>query len=333
MRILFDTYLPFSFAHGGVQVRYEHTVRALRELGIEAMPLEWWSSTLPGDVVHYFGRPTAHYIEFAQAKGVPVVFTDLLGALAARPPRVQRLQRLAMTAARALVPSAMLNRLAWDAFHVADACIAQTQAEADLMIHFLGAPSSRVHVIPNGVDELFAPDPSVSREDWLLCVATLRPLKRVVELAEAGAAAGVPTRFVGKPYSPEDPYYARFMSLVKRHDEVIYEGPARDRDQLADLYRRARGFVLLSTLESYSLASAEAAACGCPLLLSDLPWARSVYGANASYCRLRSGVGPLANTLRRFHAEAVTAQPPPTPLSWEAVARKLIALYESVCHD
>ena len=40
-------------------------------------------------------------------------------------------------------------------------------------------------------------------------------------------------------------------------------------------YREARGFVLLSAMESLSLSALEAAACECPLFLSDLPWARS----------------------------------------------------------
>jgi len=330
MRILFDTNLPFSFAHGGVQVRYEHTVRELRALGVETAPLEWWRDELKGDVVHYFGRPNAYYVFFAQGKGVPVVFTHLLGALAARPRWIQRLQRVAMSGARAVLPAAMLNRLGWETYRLADACIAQTQAEADLMVRFLGAPATRVHVLPNGVDSVFGPDPSIPREDWLLCVATLRAVKRVVELAEAAVAAGVPVRFVGKPYAAQDSYYRRFADLAGQHDEVIYEGPVENRAQLADLYRKARGFVLLSELESYSNASAEAAACGCPLLLSDLPWARSVYGDRATYCRGRLDTANRARVVGDFHAAAPTLPSPPAPLSWNDVARRLVEIYEAV---
>ena len=34
-------------------------------------------------------------------------------------------------------------------------------------------------------------------------------------------------------------------------------------------------------MESLSLSALEAAACGCPVLLSDLPWARTVFGQSA----------------------------------------------------
>ncbi|MBT3293881.1 MAG: glycosyltransferase family 4 protein [Verrucomicrobia bacterium] len=331
MRVLFDTYLPFGFAHGGVQVRYEHTVKALTAIGVDASPLAWWHDTVAGDVIHYFGRPTAHYIAYARSKGLRVVFTDLMGALAARPRSVRRMQYLAMRGAQAVLPEMMLNRLAWEAFRRADACMAQTEAEADLMRRFMHAPPGKVHVIPNGVDAEFLAPSEGPREDALVCVAAIRPLKRVVEVGEAAVRAGVPMRFVGKPYAESDAYYLRFKSLVDRHDTLHYDGPVSDRARLAAIYRQARGFVLLSRMESYSIASAEAAACGCPLLLSELPWARSVYGDNATYVRVGGAPSALADSLRTFHAQAPTLGPPPRPSSWTDVARKLLTVYEGVC--
>ncbi len=50
-----------------------------------------------------------------------------------------------------------------------------------------------------------------------------------------------------------------------------------NRSQLAEIYRPVRGFVRLSTKESVSLSALEAEACECPLLLSDLPWARTTF--------------------------------------------------------
>jgi glycosyltransferase involved in cell wall biosynthesis len=44
------------------------------------------------------------------------------------------------------------------------------------------------------------------------------------------------------------------------------------------LLQRARGFVLNSRFENWSLAAHEAAACGLPLLLPDLPWSREQFG-------------------------------------------------------
>src|SRR6185369_10461274 len=101
--------------------------------------------------------------------------------------------------------------------------------------------------------------------------------------------ARIPVWIIGRAYSESDPYARRFFDLAKQNPEIIrYEGAIADRQRLAGIYREARGFVLLSAMESLSLSALEAAACGCPLLLSDLPWARSTFGKDASYCPIAS---------------------------------------------
>jgi glycosyltransferase involved in cell wall biosynthesis len=71
------------------------------------------------------------------------------------------------------------------------------------------------------------------------------------------------------------------------------------------VYRAARGFVLLSSHGNPEpLAALEAAACECPLLLSDLPWARSTFGGHASYCPVASGRSVQRNFLRKFYDAA-----------------------------
>ena len=87
------------------------------------------------------------------------------------------------------------------------------------------------------------------------------------------------------------------------------------------------GFVLLSAMETRSLSAEEAAACECPLLLSDLPWARSTFGGHASYCPV---VSPerAAGYLRKFYDAAPSLKPPPKPASWPEIARQFKAVYE-----
>src|SRR6202041_3179948 len=91
----------------------------------------------------------------------------------------------------------------------------------------------------------------------------------------------------GKPLAESDSYYKKWLSLCRAGSEWIrYEGAVDNRAQLAEIYRQARGFVLLSRWESLSVSALEAVGCGCPVLLSDLPWARSAFAQNASYCPL-----------------------------------------------
>ena len=100
-----------------------------------------------------------------------------------------------------------------------------------------------------------------------------------------------------------------------------------NRARLAQIYREARGFVLLSSMESLSLSALEAAACECPLLLTDLPWARSSFGGHAGYCPV-AGLRRTAECLRKFYDAAPSLEPPPKPAAWSDVARQLKAIYE-----
>ncbi len=87
---------------------------------------------------------------------------------------------------------------------------------------------------------------------------------------------------------------------------------------------------MLSAAESLSLSALEAAACECPLLLSDLPWARTVFKTRASYCPVTRSAGRTAQVLRRFYEAAPQLPAPPKPLSWKEVAQQVKAVYETL---
>ena len=103
-----------------------------------------------------------------------------------------------------------------------------------------------------------------------------------------------------------------------------------DRVELAKIYRAAHGFVLLSSMESLSLSALEAAACECPLLLSDLPWARGSFADAATFCPVTNSVATTAAALKKFYAAAPHLPPPPRPATWTDVARQFQANYEKI---
>ena len=60
--------------------------------------------------------------------------------------------------------------------------------------------------------------------------------------------------------------------------------PLLDRDELADLYRRAALVLLPSDREGFGLPVVEAMACGTPVVASDIPALREIGGDAAAYC-------------------------------------------------
>jgi glycosyltransferase involved in cell wall biosynthesis len=331
MKILLNCNVPFLLAHGGAQIQIEQTRAALEKIGLDVDYLRWWDDSQKADVIHHFGRFSGPLIRLAHNKGIKVVMADLLTEQGSRSRAHLRAHRWVSRLLKLTLPGITARAFDWEAYIVADACVALTAHEAWLMNYQFDAPPEKVHVVPNGVEEVFLQSKPVARGKWLVCTTTVTERKRVLELAEAAVQAQTPLWIIGRAYADSDPYSARFLELAGCHRDVIrFDGPIRERDRLAGAYREARGFVLLSAMESLSLSALEAAACECPLLLSDLPWARSVFRDSVSYCPVTKTVSRTAAVLRRFYDDAPKLPPPPKPLTWIEVAKQLRALYESL---
>ncbi|MEJ0088412.1 MAG: glycosyltransferase family 4 protein [Limisphaerales bacterium] len=330
MKILFDCSLPFALAHGGWAIQIQQTQAALLALGLDVEPLRWWDDSQTGDIIHYFGRMPAEHIKFARQKNIKVVMAELLTAQGSRSRSQLRRQKFISRSVKRLAPRNFTAAFNWNSYRLADACLALTTWEAWLMQYLFDAPKERVHVVPNGIEEIFLNSPAVVRGKWLVCTATITARKRVLELAEAAEQAQTPVWIIGRAYAETDPYAKQFCALAKQHPEFIrYEGAISDRARLAQIYHEARGFVLLSTMESLSLSALEAGACGCPLLLGDLPWARATFGEHATYCPVTTPER-TAEHLKSFYQQAPALKPPPPPPTWRDVARQLKTVYEAV---
>jgi glycosyltransferase involved in cell wall biosynthesis len=329
MKVLIDHQLPFLLAHGGLQIQIEQTKAALESIGIEVEYLRFWDSQQTADVLHIFGRCSKGYIDLARRKGIAVVMSDLLSETGSRSWHTLLAQKVVIRTAQRILPTRFLSRMGWESFRAADAVIALTPWEAQLMVDLFDADTARLHVVPNGVEECFFIDAlAKSHEDCLVSAVTITPRKRVVELAEAAVSGKVKIRIVGKPYSEQDPYYQRFVKIWQSHPEYVeYAGSITDREELACVYSRARGFVLFSIFESLSLSSLEAAAAGCPLLLTDLPWARSTFGEHAAYCSPGATAAEAGRILQNFSETAATQPKPQKPLRWVEVAERLRVIY------
>lgn len=331
MKILLDHQTPFQLAHGGLQIQIERTKAALEEKGVDVEYLRWWDDGQTGDIIHFFGRANPAHIEFAHAKGIRYVMSELLTGQGSREVWQLKMQGIVEKSLRVTVPRMFLNGFRWDAYTKADAVVVLTSWEAQIVRILFGTDPLKLNVVPNGVEVEFFCDAinPESRGDELVCTATITERKRVLELAEAAVSARVPVRILGKPYGPNDAYFTRFAALAERHPNFVrYTGAVSSRHELAGIYQRARGFVLLSTMESLSLSALEAAASGCPLLLSDLPWARCSFCDNATYCPI-GGIRSTAAVLRKFYDVAPTLPTPPKPCGWSEVAGDLLKIYGS----
>jgi len=320
-------------AHGGLQTQIERTAESLRGLGLDVEWLRWWDDQQRGDLIHYFGRANPSHIEFAHAKGMRYVMQELLTSQGSRSVTHLCLQAFANRILRKVLPANQRLPLRWDSYQKADAIIAITSWEAWIMRQLFNAPSKRIRVVPNAVADVFFSRDSKSPGDHLICVATITERKHVLELAQAAVIGEIPLKIVGKPYSESDPYYLQFLETVQASNGVVqYLGPIHEPKVLATHLHAARGFVLPSIMETQSLAALEAAAAGLPLLLSDLPWAHTTFGNQATYAPLCSGA-LFAEHLRKFFDCAPHLHAPTKPPTWRNVAETLARIYHSLLEN
>jgi len=331
MKVLLDHPDPFLLAHGGVQIQIEQTKAALERAGVEVEFLRWWDDGQHGDLIHFFGTPAANRADLAHQKRIKFVVTQLLGGLGVRPTWKRWLQKIIIHTALRTLPVSALARMGWSAWKTADAYIALTSWEARLMTDVFRAPPKRVHVVPNGVGDFFFEQPPEARDTWLVTTASILPVKRLVETAEAAVAAQTPYWIIGRPFSESDAYYQKFSAFCRRHPKILrHDNVMRTQAELAKVYRQARGFVLLSRWESQSLSALEAAACECPLLLSDLPWAHATFGDAVKFCPVTKSTATVAKVLREFYDAAPHLPAPPKPFTWNQVAQQLKNIYAQV---
>ena len=332
MKVIFVSFTPCALAHGGLQIQIEQTKAALESIGVEVEWLRWWDETQTGDILHIFGRGNAGLIALAQRKGFRVIIAPLLGDTGSRPMWKHWLLRFALKFADWVVPRIYRGYLPSGSYQSCDKCFALSEREAFLMRFLHGVNSAKLHVVPNGVEDFFfSKGDKKTDHPWYVSTVAIIPRKRPLELAQAAIIAKVPVWIIGKPFSEDDPYFKRFLEIAKANpDYVRYEGPIYERKKLAEIYRGARGFILISSAESLSLSALEAAAANNPLFLTDLPWAHFAFGEKAIYCPDTNNVNTISIALQSFAQTDHTKIPRFIPLRWREVAEMIRDIYQTV---
>ena len=165
--------------------------------------------------------------------------------------------------------------------------------------------AEKISVVYNAIDrQLFKPQPSaISHQTsditpqtsvpFVLCVSSIDPRKNFVRLIEAcQGLTGAKLYIVGK----YNRVFSQTSALTPQTSDIRHQpsdtrpqpsniqflGRVSD-DELVRLYNQAACFVFPSLYEGFGLPPLEAMACGCPVLVSDIPVEREVCGDAAQY--------------------------------------------------
>ncbi|WP_410791066.1 MSMEG_0565 family glycosyltransferase [Kribbella sp. C-35] len=193
-------------------------------------------------------------------------------------------------------------------------------------------------IIPNGVDSarFAAADPAPWRTKlgrYLLTVGGIEPRKGSLELLEAVAVLNDPIKLViagGETLFDYRDYRARWEERAHELGVApIVLGPV-DHAELPGLVAGAEVFAFPSVKEGFGLAPMEALAAGVPVVVSDLPVFREIFGAAATYA---TGPEALATALHAAigdDSRADLGRKTAATYTWDAAAEAHLTLYSQL---
>jgi glycosyltransferase involved in cell wall biosynthesis len=138
-------------------------------------------------------------------------------------------------------------------------------------------------MVPNGIDNgLFQPDDSIEKDPKLvICVARIEGIKNQLNLIKALNNTKYRVLIIGAPAINQLRYYHQCRNIAGKNISFIDHLP---QDELVKYYRKAKVHVLPSWFETCGIASLEAAAMGCNVVISDKGYASEYFGDMAYYC-------------------------------------------------
>jgi len=369
VRILF-AYRDDIAAGGGAAAVMGQTAAALRELGHEVEIVYEVEPDVAGfDVVHawniWFPGSALAQLRYLRGTGAPVVWqpfylhwTEFAWANAAvrhvfAPERGEgeraRLQdamadgTLAVGALQRHLPNEIVPGL-HDALRemlgLVDRVCACSAREMQTLTQITGATHTPWTLTRHGVDAATfsgaTPDAFVERygvEDFVLCVGSLDGRKNQLMLVEAMRGTGLPLVLIGPSYEPD------YLDLCRsRMDGEAMWIDRLPRELVASGYKAAAVHALPSFAEGSALASMEAAAAGCPVVVGNRTSEFEYYGDLATYCDPadRTSIRQAVETARARgraagYRDALSAHI--AGFTWEGSARATLDAYAKLGSD
>jgi glycosyltransferase involved in cell wall biosynthesis len=234
----------------------------------------------------------------------------------------------------------------------ADRVCTVSGCERSRLVEFGYAKPDRVDVVPNGVDEAFAPrehmpgleservlDRLDAPERFVLYVGRLNARKNVASLVRAVAHLSTPDLqllVAGAPDATSEDL-ARIAAAAGVSDRVRLLGHVSDAD-LRVLYSAATVFCFPSIDEGFGLCPLEAMASGTPAVVSNAPVMVETCGDAAVYVDPRDpkaiakAIDELVSDAARHTALRYAGLARARSFSWNESARRLLASVQAAVH-
>ncbi|MBN1397647.1 MAG: glycosyltransferase family 4 protein [Bacteroidetes bacterium] len=205
------------------------------------------------------------------------------------------------------------------------------------IIELMGFTADKIHVVYPGISDMFIESANrerkVSAGRTILTVSTLEPRKNLKKLIEGFKNAGIENSKLVIAGGMNPLVFGRGGEPDKNADDssIVFLGYVTDA-QLLELYNHADVFISASLYEGFGFPPLEAYACGCKVIVSDIPSHHEIFDDSVVYVdpvntkdiahKLKSVV-ELNNDRSESEAARILAR-----FSWRRAAEELLNIAE-----
>lgn len=336
MRVAFFSFFPPTlWTPGGGETQLAKTREALQKLGVEVDLFDIWARRRDYDILHVFGSTyqLSDFVVTAKRLGLRVVVSPII--YTNKPWWTWRAWRQVDR----FLPVPTVYTYRRRIYEAADVLLPGSEAEARQLSANFGIPSAKMVVVYNAADARLAeasPAPFRERyglEDFVLMVGRINEHKGQIRLMRALDGEGLDLVFIGQ-MDPDDPsYFERFLAECAKRPWVHYLGPLPPgSDILASAYAAAKVHALPSFGECPGLVNLEAGMVGCNVVAGFSEPVREHLGEEAFYCNPGSLRSIREAVLQAYNAprDGRLRERLLKGFTWEAVARRLLNVYEEL---
>ena len=196
-----------------------------------------------------------------------------------------------------------------------DAILTDSEASKKDIIEYFALPKNRVHVVyPPTAPHFFRDNAGIQPslqlpKQYCIYVGDVTWNKNLVVMAQAVIQANIHLVCVGKALSEratDNPWHDEFRAFLQkiRGEHLFTRVGFVPDEELVWLYRNALCNILVSRDEGFGYSFAEAALCGTPSVLSDIPVLREIAGDAALFAPVND-VGKIARAITMYTDTAV----------------------------
>lgn len=262
MKILIDSYNTCNQNKaGGVQVRIKKIVELLEEKGIEVDLFNKFNTKVKDyDILHIFMLTPENYslIKYAKNQGLKVVISTII-------PLINGI-KIDIYRHLIKIPIPTTYKIMIQSLQLADMLIVETPAEKNFIIKHYKVKENKIHVIPNGMDEIekktFDIYKYINRgKKYILQVGRFDKNKNQLNVIKALKNTNIDVVFIGGPQDKRDSYYKKCQKEAEGYENIHFLGwIEKNSPIIKSAYQNAELIVIPSHFETFGMVVLEAIA-------------------------------------------------------------------------